>query len=87
MTGRPRLPRAAGGSRFFARGQIMIGRGASSAELGGLSCVFRERRALEIERQEASMNWAQFATIWKQLKEKIAFRRVRIAETGKLPRP
>jgi hypothetical protein len=69
----PRPPRAAGGSRFFARGQIMIGRGAPSAELGGPA-----------ERQEASVNWAQFATIWKQLKGKIAFWRVRLSDERKI---
>jgi hypothetical protein len=30
------------------------------------------------------MNWAQFATIWKQLKGKIAFHRVGIANDRKI---
>jgi hypothetical protein len=30
------------------------------------------------------MNWAQFATIWKQLKGKIAFHRARIADDRKI---
>ena len=30
------------------------------------------------------MDWAQFATIWKQLKEKIASRRVRISDGRKI---
>jgi hypothetical protein len=30
------------------------------------------------------MNWAQIVTIWRQLKEKIAFRRVRISDERKI---
>jgi len=30
------------------------------------------------------MNWVQFVTIWAQLKEKIAFHRVRIADDRKI---
>jgi hypothetical protein len=30
------------------------------------------------------MDWAQFATMWKQLKEKIASRRVRISDDSKI---
>jgi hypothetical protein len=30
------------------------------------------------------MNWAQFATIWKQLNEKIALRRVMLNDDGKI---
>jgi hypothetical protein len=30
------------------------------------------------------MDWAQFATMWKQLKEKLAFRRVRISDDRKI---
>jgi hypothetical protein len=30
------------------------------------------------------MNWAQFATIWKELKGKIAFQRARIADDRKI---
>jgi hypothetical protein len=30
------------------------------------------------------MDWAQFATTWKQLKEKIASRRVRISDDRKI---
>jgi hypothetical protein len=37
----PASPRIGGGSRFFARGQIMSGRGASSAELDRLFLRFR----------------------------------------------
>jgi hypothetical protein len=30
------------------------------------------------------MNWTQFATIWKQLNEKIAFRRVMLTDDRKI---